>query len=371
MNYKPARLYDANNDLNHQWFVYYYFKHPETGKFIRFRKWLSNRVKTKIGRRDHAHELIKSINLKLQQGWSPYAESETRLTSIEQAFQFAISIKSVSIGKRAFHTYRSITKKFITHLEKNKLKTISIGDINFKMVQDFFDQSIIKEKISPRTYNNRITALKTIFNWLVKRDYLLFNPVDRVERIPEPDPEITAFTASELKLISRELPAWDYNLYVISQLIFYCFLRPAEIVRLQFRDIKWDQSMILVPGTKSKNRKTETIIMPDMLISNIREWDRGHPEEWHLFSKNLKPGEIEIAPTRIAETWRKFADQHGIKKGIYSLKHTGNGMAFDQGMNPRDIQLQNRHYSLEQTQQYLNKFRRVPGEKFQKEFRGF
>ena len=371
MNYKLAKLYDADNDLSRQWFVYFYFKHPENGKFVRFRKWISNRIRTKSGRRDVAHAIIKSFNIKLQRGWSPFAEEETRLTSIEQAFNHAINIKSASIGKRAVQTYRSISGKFIMYLQKNKLNNVSIGDISHKIIQDFFDQSIIKEKISPRTFNNRITALKTIFNWLIRRDYLLFNPADRIERMPEPDPELTAFTESELRMISGELPGWDYNLYVISQLIFYCFLRPAEIVRLQFKDVVREKSLIMVPGTKSKNKKTETIIMPDQLMINIREWNLGFPQNWYLFSKNLCPGQKEIAPTRIAEAWKRFAEANGIIKGIYSLKHTGKGMAFDQGFNPRDIQLQNRHYSLEQTQQYLNRFRRVAGEKFQKEFKGF
>ncbi len=72
--YRLAKLYDANNDLSNQWFVYFYYKHPESGKFIRFRKVISNRILTKSGRRDKAHNLIKELNLKLKQGWNPYAQ---------------------------------------------------------------------------------------------------------------------------------------------------------------------------------------------------------------------------------------------------------------------------------------------------------
>jgi len=371
MNYKPAKLCDANNDLSQQWFVFYYFKHPENDKFIRFRIWISRRILTRSGRREKAHEIIKLTNARLQQGWSPFVEHDYKLKSIEDAFQFALEVKSATVGKRAKQTYKSIAGKFLRYLKKNHLKNIAIGDLNYKIVQEFFDQSMMHEKICARTYNNRITALKTIFNFLIRRDYLLFNPVDRVERIPEPDPELTAYTGRELLLISGKLPEWNYNLYVISQLIFYCFLRPAEIVRLQFRDIQWDRSMIMVPGGKSKNRRSELIIMPDQLLINLKEWNLDHPADWYLFSTNLLPGIKEIAPTRISEAWRKFADVNNIRKGIYDLKHTGNGMAFDQGINPRDIQLQNRHHSLEQTQQYLNKFRRIAGEKFKTEFKGF
>lgn len=371
MNYKKAKLNDANNDLSQQWFIYFYYIHPDTGKYFRFRKWISKKILTKTGRRDKAHELIKEINTRLQQGWDPFAESESRLTNIKDAIELALKVKSKTVGKRSRHTYNSIAGMFIRYLEKNKLQNISISDINYKIVQDFFDNSLISESISHRTYNNRISALKTIFNFLVKREYLVFNPVNRIDKLPEHDPELSAYNKSELKLISEKLPIYDFQLYVISQFIFYCFIRPAELVRLQFKDLFWDHQLIIVPGHKSKNKKSEPIILPDQLVANLKKWERNYPGDWYLFSQKLLPGKIQIAPTRIAEAWRSFADHHNISKGIYDLKHTGNGMAFDLGMNSRDIQLQNRHHSLEQTQQYLNKFRRIPSEKFKTEFKGF
>lgn len=371
MEYKLAKLNDANNNLDQQWFVYYYFEHPETGKMVRFRKWISNRIKTKTGRRDKAHDLIKHINTRLKQGWNPYSESEARLTNTEEAFKFALSVKSASIGKRAKQTYRSITGMFLKYLDDNNLSNLEIGEINYKIVQEFFDQSMIYETIKARTYNNRVTALKTIFNFLQKREYISFNPVDKVEKLREPDPEIISYTKSELELIRLELPKYDYNLFVISQLIFYCFIRPAEIVRLQFKDIAWDHQLIIIPGSKSKNKKSEVITMPDQLIENLKDWNRNHNRELFIFSRKLQPGFKEIAPTRIAEAWKAFSDKYKLGKGIYALKHTGNGMAFDLGFNSRDIQLQNRHSSLEQTQQYLNKFRRNPSEKFKSGFNGF
>jgi integrase len=78
----------------------------------------------------------------------------------------------------------------------------------------------------------------------------------------------------------------------------------------------------------------------------------------------MKRNEKMVAPTRIAECWRKFAKEFGIKKNIYALKHTGNGMALENGANIRDLQLQNRHSSLDQTQRYLDRFSRNVSEKF-------
>jgi hypothetical protein len=53
------------------------------------------------------------------------------------------------------------------------------------------------------------------------------------------------------------------------------------------------------------------------------------------------------------------------------MKHTSNGLAFYSGIPSRDIQLHNRHSSLEQTEQYLNRFSKVASEKIKTGLKGF
>jgi integrase len=265
-----------------------------------------------------------------------------------------------------------VIKKFTEFLEERKLDKAAIHEMNYHVARDYVDSMMLDEILSARTINNRITQTKAIFTELRKREYIIFNPFDRIEKMRVKEAEITAFTPKELEKIGELLPEWDYNLYVISQLIFYCFIRPAEIVRLQFKDVLWDHELIILSGQITKNKKSQVISMPDQLIKNIKDWDLSYPSEYYLFSTKLKPGTQEVAPTRIAGAWREFTTEKKLPaKNIYDLKHTGNGMAFDQGMNSRDIQLQNRHSSLEQTQQYLNKFRQVTSDKFKKEFKGY
>ena len=60
--FKTAKLFDAGGDLSQRWFVYYNFRSPETGKYRRFRHWVPQNILTAGGRRDKAHEIIKSIN---------------------------------------------------------------------------------------------------------------------------------------------------------------------------------------------------------------------------------------------------------------------------------------------------------------------
>ena len=371
MKYKLAKLNDANNDLSRQWFVYYYFQHPETGKMVRFRRWISQRIKTKVARRQKAKDIISSINTRLLRGWNPYTDGEKRLTRLDDALEFALKIKGATMKTRGIYTYRSVLRIFLKYLGKKNLSNLSIEEMNSTLALDYCDYMLINDNISLRTYNNRITTLKTLFNILFEREYLVFNPFSKIKKMQTPEPEITAYLPEELTMIKETLPDYNYQLYIISQLIFYCFLRPAEIVRLQFRDILWEHDLIVMPGTKTKNKKSQVIIIPVQLKLNLKDWDRDFPSDYYIFSTKLKPGTREIAPTRIAGAWKIYADKYDIHKHIYDFKHTGNGFAFDQGFNARDIQLQNRHSSLNETQKYLNKFRRIASEKFKNDFKGY
>ncbi|NQU34237.1 MAG: site-specific integrase [Bacteroidetes bacterium] len=371
MKFILAKLNDGNNQLSNQWYVYYSYKHPETGKMFTFRKWISNRVKTKAGRRDKARELIDIINTRLRRGWNPFSDHDIKLTNISDAIDFAMRIKSATIKKRSQHTYNSVVKNFTEYLKKADIQKMPVNEINLQIVQDYFDNMLLNEKISKRTYNNRLTPLKTIFTLLQKREYINYNPFLGIDKLKVNEPEIAAYTNNELEEMGKSLPKYNYNLYAITQLIFYCFIRPAEIVRLQFKDIMWEHGIIVLPGTKSKNKKSEVMIIPDQLKLNLADWNLNYPADSYIFSRDLKPGTKEVAPTRIAGAWREYAKANNIKKNIYDFKHTGNGFAFDQGFNSRDIQLQNRHSSLDETQRYLNKFRRVASDKFREEFKGY
>jgi hypothetical protein len=82
MNFKLAQLHDANGDINHRWFVFYYFRDPDTGKWIRFRIWLSSKLVTRVHRYEKAKEIKKAIDLKLRQGFNPFLSQNRGLTTL-------------------------------------------------------------------------------------------------------------------------------------------------------------------------------------------------------------------------------------------------------------------------------------------------
>jgi integrase len=367
-NFKTAKLFDASGDTSQRWFLYYYFLSPDTGKYQRFRVWIPHRILTASGRRDKAHELSNQINKKLREGFNPFSHLEKRFTPIGLTMEFVLSIKENSCRKRTHHTYSSMVRVFRRWLEKKHLDKSPVDNFNYYQAQEFMDYTKSVLKNSNRTYNNRLTVMRTIFKILIRREWIMANPFEKIESLPREDPEITCFTIDELLLMQKHLPGWNYDLYVVACLIFYCFIRPQEIVRLRVSHFHLKTGTIILPGSVSKNKKHEVVQIPNALRGVLDKLDLDHPESWFVFAHKQHRGQKETAPTRIAEAWREFADHYGIEKNIYSLKHTGVGMALENGINIRDLQLQLRHSSLEMTQVYLDKFKRRPSEKLSANF---
>jgi integrase len=172
----------------------------------------------------------------------------------------------------------------------------------------------------------------------------------------------------ELAIMQKKLPSWNFDLYCVACLVFYCFIRPQEIVRLKVDHFRLPSRMIVIPGSVSKNKKHEVVQIPNALMPVLMRLNLNFPGDHFVFSRKLKRGDKEIAPTRLAEQWRHFANEFGLTKNLYSLKNTGVGMAIENGINLRDLQLQLRHHSLEMTQIYLDKFKRRPSEKLARDF---
>lgn len=365
MTYKKPKLYDADGNLAARWTVYYLFKDPDTGKFHRFSQYISSKYITRAQRYAKAKEIIRELNFKLSRGFNPFAQHNRSLTSLSAALDYYLETTEVFHRKRTNTSYKSYVKQFRVWATEKGFDKLSIESFNYHHA-GLYMESVGKRKISKRTYNNILQAIKTCFNFLVDKEYLLVNPFFKQKKIKLEDTELIAFNRSELEIVSSTLPQWDYNLYVIALLIFNCFLRPQEIVRLKVRHFSHIGDILHISGEISKNKKNETIAIPPQVRDAIQKLDLNYPSEYYVFARGMKRGEKEIAPTRVAEAWANYAHEHNVVKNIYALKHTGNGLAVQAGAGARDLQLQNRHSSLEETQKYLDRFSRRPSDGFVK-----
>lgn len=351
-----------------RWYVFYSYRHPDTGKFQRFREWIPASKRTRSERYEYARSRMKVLNQRLASGFNPFCDQDRSGTNILVALDIAYDLKKSATRRRSYLGYKSRIKYLKQYLAAKRMNKLRISDFNKMRAQDFLDWYRMKRDISNRTYNNLTTDLHAIFAILKSRYYIVVNPFDDLETLESEETSLSFFSAEERRIINEYLPGHNYRLYLIAQLIFTCFLRPQEICRLKFKHLNLDAGVISVPGDVSKNHKNEMITMPRGMMQLLTNMPRNYPDDFYIFSTKLFPGTKEIFPTRIAEFFGEFADIHHIRRTIYSLKHTGNGLALEAGIDIRDLQLHNRHHNLAQTQKYIERYRKSVSDKLINKF---
>lgn len=372
--YLLPKIVDQGGDISQRWYVEYKFMHPETNKFVKFREWISSKLTTRTARYAKATEIKNTISIKLKSGYNPF-ESKQQSYTISEAFQEALIIKKATTGKRSVGTYTSLSNSFLKWLALKKYDKLRPRELNKYHAQEFLDYILTVKKLSARTHNNYLVCMRTLFECFFTRDYIDLNVWKKIPKLRTKESSFSFFNTNDRKEITEYLIEDHYPLYCCSLLIFYCFLRPAEIVRLRISDIDFTKNQIIVKGSQSKNGKTQIVVMHPNLVDSLKKLGlENYPGDYFIFAttKRLLPSPKEIAPTRIADAWRwNVKDKYGVTQNIYDFKHTGVGEALESGIHTRDIQLQIRHASLDETQNYLNKISNKAGQVFRDKMPSF
>ncbi|PKP22698.1 MAG: hypothetical protein CVU05_02665 [Bacteroidetes bacterium HGW-Bacteroidetes-21] len=367
--YKFAKLYDKNNDIAKRWFVGYYFIHPETLKYQLFKVWISSCLRTRQARIKKANELISNINIKLTNGYNPYENENISFTNLIEALETVLKYKETYIRKRSFHTYRSCVHLFTEWLKAENHDKMVVEAFNFQDAIKYADYLKVNKKLSNRTFNNYIDHLRIMFNELVKREYLLKNPFRNIDRLPDGERTIFAYSENELTLLKNHFPENAPKLWLICQFIYYCAIRPGELVQIKIKYIDLKNKTINIPAFVSKNKRQNIVNVPDPLSIELNNLSLNNfNPEYYLFSKELEPGDIKIAPTRLSEKFRVEANKIGLTRKLYELKHTGAGKSLEAGADIRDLQLHLRHTNINTTEVYLRAFKSATSKEFIRKF---
>ena len=147
-------------------------------------------------------------------------------------------------------------------------------------------------------------------------------------------------------------------------------LRPAEICRLKISDFWLSKGLVVVQGSKSKNKKKRIIPIAKPFLEILKEYFKNLPSGFYICSKGLKPGAVFEHSTRIAEHFREIANQLKIPSEVkfYSLKDTAADRLIGHGFSPKTIRDLFGHSSIAVIDAYLKKFRNMIDERLINEF---
>ena len=362
IDYKPAVL---QKGVKENWLIVYYAKVPAKNEFKRFRKRVPPLSPTRE-REKYAKKMIAAINQKLDNGWSPfYEDNNVKYKSLEYCAELFLKMQEREVEEGVKRTdtlrsYKSFLDLFVKYLKDKKLMFKFVIEIDTFVIQNYLDYLFYDRKNSARTYNNHLKFLNTFFLWCKTKNFINANPAESIKPKAKVQKKREVL-AVDIKAKVKTLRETNFHYYVLCMLTYYCFIRRTELTKLKVSDVYLHGGYIVIDGTNSKNRKTESVTIPDVFLPDLAQHLTTANNSHYLFSTNkFKAGPTPITPKKISDEWAKFRKLHKFdsKYQFYSLKDTGITDLLNSGIPAIKVRDQARHYDLKITESYTarNKF---------------
>jgi len=325
------KVYDAGGDTSKQWFVYYY----EAGK----RKRVYGKINASPIAADR-YQAIKELEATL-------LNPEPQRKRVIQLLHEYVEHKKASLRRKTWMDYRS------------KLKTYEAfytgGPVTIREADAFSDYLIEVKGLHFTTHNDYIRFLRGAFAWLVKRGRYDQNPFLNCEYKKAVSTSAFYFQPQQIQELKEVLKERDPTLWLFVQFIYYCFTRPGELQFMKVSDILWEDRLLLLRPEISKNKKQQYVRIPDAFYPTVFKAFHGCTSGNYLFGKGDMAGPDHLGFNTMGNRHRKILRSLKYPKGyvLYSWKHTGAVMAVKAGIHIKQLQIQLRHHSLDQVDQYL------------------
>ena len=311
------------SDLSRQWFVYYYEGSKRIRKYGEINKYTTHRA-----RRRAARKLIDELK-------KNYLRKVSR---VEETLRRYIESHSNGWRQKTREHYSSIANVLITFLDGREV------------TQDLIEQFLYEVRATrhPTTYNKYLSSSKRLLS-ACGYDFI-FDTIKYVRAEPTP---ARYFQKHQSARILRRIDREDKELSLFIRFIYYCFIRPGELRLLKVGDILLEEGEIRVPGKIGKNKKTQFVAIPKAFLPDLNSLYDMAPGDY-IFSSSrdiTKP----VGKNTMYRRHKRILDSLNFGEGysLYSWKHTGAVAAAKAGVSMKELQIQLRHHSLDETDKYL------------------
>lgn len=355
--------------------VFFDYWNPKKHRFQRFkhRHGLNKKNVSLADRKQLANDLVASYNANLRKGWSPFEQiDEPAPTEVKESGQSSkviatvegyIELKKNTLRRRTWQSYKYSFDVFKAWLEKNNLGKIGFRSLKPNHIRQFHDDLIKSGDYANKSINNHIGNIKVLFSMAVERELIDKNPFSKIEMLPVEVGKNFPYNEKQKKALKKAILKEDKDLWPFVKMIYHCFLRPVEILRMKVTDFNAATNQFIMHSGTSKNKKQMGVEVPQSFIDEVRSWKlEQYPPNYYIFGYKLKPGPKPYGRNAVTMRHSAISDSLGIPQeySMYSWKHTGNVDSYKAGVSVPDLMRQNRHHSLEETMGYLRSLGLMP-----------
>ena len=345
-------------------YIEFYAYDPSIGR-LRRKRIKTNRIKGVAKRRQYVRDLKKRLTDQVSRGWNPWIAKDTSelyvFEEVLQRYEMHI-LKMLESGyyrKETYNGYKSYLKILREYVIKVK-PLYYVYQFDRTYCVEFLDYVFIKRNNGAQTRNNYLHFLRLFSGFMVEKGYVKTRPTDGISPISKRlyKKERTVIPVEKVAKIAEYCRVHDRHFLLACYLLYYCFIRPVEMVRLRIDYFNLKAGTITIPAECSKNKKKQTVTLPKKVLMYALELGIfSEPIQYFIFSDGLRPGKNEINPKIFRDHWAKLRKPLGMRSEwkFYSLKDTGiTEMLKSQKVSTIEVRDQARHSSLSITDIYAD-----------------
>lgn len=361
--YTTPKLCTCNGDLSKPWFVYFRYQDGDEKKLFRYKMGL-NYFETKKERVQEGNAIIRALSVKLEDGWNPITdcreEGDEDKNIIDTLLEI-LMLKKAYITERSYKTYADELKLFTKWLKSKKYDHLYTQNITAYHLRQYLDYLLADKQYCGKTYNGHLTMLRTFFNSMVERGYMKVSPVNGIKSVRQDTGKNTTYSTSDERKIDEYMKKHNWNFYLATRFVRYCFLRRSELALVQVKHINWENKTLIIPSKSAKSRVQDSVTIPGTLeklieLSGLLQMD----PEFYIFGygprRVFNPGPVRMNRVdNFTDMQRDYNRIVGVGQGctFYSWKHTGAVELYNLTKDPYVVMRQCRHSDIKMTMIYL------------------
>ena len=366
-NWKNLSESEKKSALSKNWYLYYSYRNPKTGKLERQSNIKAgvNSFKNYRSRVKILKQLKQALVILLDKGYSPYSDnnhliddlipsndktirlsqnqnnsaktksndnekksdaienSQSLNFSFKEALTLVITTKEKTLNSNSLSKFKSRISQFEKWCLNNDLThSTDISNFSKKIIIKYLND--VLSRTSARNRNNTRTDLSSFFQVLVDNDIIGENFVKKINVLKTVPIRNKTYTPKLQTEIFEYMSEHDPLLLLYVKFISYNFLRPIEVCRLNIEDLDLKEKKLYV---KAKNHPVKTKIIPDILVGELTDINK-YDKKANLFSPTGlgKIWDIDETNKRdyFSKRFKKIKQHFNLGKeyGLYSFRHT-------------------------------------------------
>lgn len=270
-------------------------------------------------------------------------ESAQQSTSNEEYLQMFLNAKKIEgCSERTVQYYQVTIKHFLRAID-TKVQKISTEEIRQYLV----DYQGIND-CSKTTIDNIRRNISSFFSWLEEEDYILKSPMRRIHKIKATQVVKTIISDEEIeKLRGSCQHARDL---AIIDLLYSTGIRVGELVRLNRKDINFNDRECIVLGKGDKERK---VYFDAKAKIHLQEYLEMRSDDNDALLVTLDAPHVRLKISGVEIRLRNLGKQANVERiHPHKFRRTMATRAIDKGMPVEQVQKLLGHSQIDTTMQY-------------------